>query len=84
MFSQDLGVPRRDLAPSFTFERANDDGRAAPPGASVDHVVNELDELIGKAQDDLLGHSKMVRETPPRNRGRPQFLAGPQKEQNTP
>jgi hypothetical protein len=58
--SEDLCVAHREHAPALALERSADDRRPAATAARVDDLVDELDQLIGKAHSYLLAHTNTV------------------------
>jgi L-threonylcarbamoyladenylate synthase len=57
---EDLGVARGCRTAAFALERARDDGGAARLGAGADDIVDEVDQLLGEPDRDLLAHPIMV------------------------
>jgi hypothetical protein len=55
-----LGISRGDHAPSFALERPSDNRGAAGTSAGIHHFIDEVDELIWKANGYLLAHPNMV------------------------
>jgi len=58
--SQYLCVPRGEHAAALTLERPAHDRRAATSAASIDNLVNEVNELIWKTYGYLPAHTNMV------------------------
>lgn len=64
------GIAFGEGVPTLALQRPGDDNRPAACGAGVDDLVNEVDQLVGKSNSDLLAHPKMVAnwEQPPPGR----------------
>lgn len=57
---KDPSIAFGDRAPALTLERPRDHRRPTAGGARVDDPVNEIDQLVGKPDGDLLAHPNMV------------------------
>ena len=58
--SEDLGVPSRDDASTFTLESLRDNRRSAAPSAGAHDLVNKVDQFIRESDRDLPAHPRMV------------------------
>lgn len=57
---KDLRIFFRDGATAFAFKRSHDHRGTAPRGAGGDGTIHKLNELVWKANSDLLAHPNMV------------------------
>ena len=56
----DLGIARRHHAPSLPLERLGDYCSPAAPATGADDFVNEVNDVVGEPDRDLLAHPIMV------------------------
>jgi len=57
---KDAGIAFGEGAPPLTLERPGDNHRSAAHGAGVDDLVDEVNQLVWKANGNLLAHPKTV------------------------
>lgn len=57
---KDAGITLGESAPTLSLQCAGDDDRAAARDTGVDDLVNEIDEIVWKANRNLLAHPKTV------------------------
>ena len=57
---KDPGIPFCESTATLALERAGDDCRPAAPGARVDDLIEEVDEIVWESNSDLLAHPIMV------------------------
>lgn len=57
---EDGRVPGGDLPSTLTLERVSDNARSAGGITVLDLLVDELDEVVRKANRNLPGHTNMV------------------------
>lgn len=59
---KDGRIPGRDLPPSFPVHCQRHYGRPTTGRTVLDKLIDELDDVVGKPNGDLLAHTKMVPE----------------------
>jgi hypothetical protein len=59
---QDLGVASRNCTPALALKRSGDDCRPAASETGINDPIDELDEIVGEPNSDLLAHPTMVAE----------------------